>query len=82
MIAQAADRQVKVIERAFTVEESKAAREAFITSTTSFVMPVTSIDGAAIGDVKPGAVARALIDAYRDHMAACRTSRRILPRPG
>jgi D-alanine transaminase len=67
---QASERQIKVIERPFTIAEAKAAREAFITSTTSFVMPVTSIDGTPIGDGKPGKVASGLIDAYREHMAA------------
>ena len=70
VMGQAAERQIRVIERAFTVAEAKAAREAFITSTTSFVMPVVSIDGVAVGDGKPGKVASALIGAYRDHMAA------------
>lgn len=70
VMGQAAERQIRVIERPFTVAEAKAAREAFITSTTSFVMPVVSIDGVAVGDGKPGKVAAALIGAYRDHMAA------------
>ncbi|MBO9195218.1 D-amino-acid transaminase [Rhizobium sp. 16-449-1b] len=43
-----------VEERAFTPEEAKDAAEAFITSATNFVLPVTSIDGQAVGDGKPG----------------------------
>ena len=49
-----------VEERAFTLEEAYAAREAFITSATQIVMPVVSIDGRKIGDGKPGPVATAL----------------------
>jgi D-alanine transaminase len=41
---------VTLEERAFTVEEAKAAREAFITSSSNFVMPVTSIDGQPVGN--------------------------------
>src|SRR5262249_9153760 len=36
---------IEVVERAFTVEEAQAAREAFITSATAGVMPVVRIDG-------------------------------------
>ena len=37
-------------ERAFTVEEAYAAREAFVTSASQIVMPVVSIDGRPIGN--------------------------------
>ena len=47
-------------ERAFTVAEAKAAPEAFLTSTTSFVLPVVAIDGCAIGGGTPGPVTRRL----------------------
>lgn len=64
-IACARELQIKVIERAFTLEEAKAAPEAFYTSATSFVTPVTSIDGVKIGDGKPGPVALRLREAYK-----------------
>ena len=51
-------------ERPFTVEEAKAAREAFLTSTTADVLPVVRIDGAPIGDGKPGPLSRKLRAAY------------------
>jgi D-alanine transaminase len=51
-------------ERAFTLGEACAAREAFETSATQIVMPVVSIDGHTIGDGKPGPVARALRQAF------------------
>jgi D-alanine transaminase len=44
-------------ERTFTVAEAKAAREAFFTSASTFVMPVVSIDGHTIGTGKPGPIA-------------------------
>ncbi|MDE2016180.1 MAG: D-amino-acid transaminase [Hyphomicrobiales bacterium] len=65
----AAGLQLRVEERAFTVEEAKAAREAFYSSATTIVMPVVSIDGAAVGDGKPGPVARRLRAAFRDFAA-------------
>ena len=49
-----------VEERAFTLEEAYAAREAFVTSATQLVMPVVRVDGHVIGDGKPGPVATAL----------------------
>ena len=45
---------VELIERPFTVEEAKAAREAFITSATNIVMPVVKIDDKPIGNGAPG----------------------------
>jgi D-alanine transaminase len=49
-----------VEERAFTLEEAFAAREAFITSASQIVLPVVRIDGRPIGDGRPGPVATAL----------------------
>jgi D-alanine transaminase len=45
---------VELVERVFSVEEAQAAREAFITSATNFVMPVVRIDGKPIGNGAPG----------------------------
>jgi len=45
---------IQLVERPFTVEEAKAAREAFITSATNIVMPVVRIDGKPIGNGAPG----------------------------
>ena len=56
----AAKAQIKVIERAFTLDEMKAAPEAFFTSTTAPIMPITQVDGAAIGKAVPGPVATRL----------------------
>ncbi|MBX2853642.1 MAG: D-amino-acid transaminase [Rhodobacteraceae bacterium] len=60
----AAEIQLRVEERAFTPEEAKAATEAFITSASSFVMPVVQIDGAVIGDGAPGPISRRLRSLY------------------
>lgn len=47
-------------ERAFTVEEAYAAREAFLTSASQIVMPVVRIDGRPVGNGAPGLIATAL----------------------
>jgi D-alanine transaminase len=52
--------KLTVEERAFTLQEAYAAREAFVTSATQLAMPVVSIDGHTIGDGKPGPVVIAL----------------------
>jgi D-alanine transaminase len=49
-----------VEERAFTLDEAYAAREAFVTSATQIAMPVVSIDSHTIGDGKPGPLVTAL----------------------
>jgi D-alanine transaminase len=51
-------------ERAFTVAEATAAREAFVTSASGGVLPVTSIDGQRVGDGKPGAATRRIHGLY------------------
>ena len=51
-------------ERAFTPDEAQAAAECFITSATSFVLPVVRIDGAPVGDGKPGPVTGRLREMY------------------
>lgn len=47
---------LRVEERGFTIEEAKAAKEAFITSATQVVMPVVMIDGATVGNGEPGLI--------------------------
>jgi len=53
-----------VEQRPFTLEEAYAAREAFITSASQVVLPVTRIDGLRIGNGAPGPTALALRRAY------------------
>jgi D-alanine transaminase len=49
-----------VEERPFTVNEAKAAKEAFITSATTIVTPVIRVDSTLIGEGKPGPLVRRL----------------------
>ena len=55
-------------ERRFTIEEARRAREAFVTSATSYVTPVVRIDDSVIGNGKPGSTARALFEVYARYM--------------
>ena len=64
----AREAQMEVEERNFTVDEAKAADEAFVTSASAFVMPVVQIDGAAVGTGKPGQIATRLREIYLDEM--------------
>ncbi len=54
-------------ERAFSVDEAYAAREAFITSASLIVLPVVSIDGRPVGNGAPGLVAAELRRDYHRH---------------
>jgi D-alanine transaminase len=58
------DLQLKIVERPFTLAEARKAKEAFVTSATSFVLPVVRIDGETVGDGKVGATARRLREEY------------------
>jgi D-alanine transaminase len=64
----AREARMKVEERAFTIDEAKAADEAFVTSASAFVMPVVEIDGATVGMGKPGPVTARLREVYLDEM--------------
>ncbi|ATZ93850.1 MULTISPECIES: D-amino-acid transaminase [Dickeya] len=64
LLQLAADHHLTVEERAFTPQEALAAKEAFISSATTFVWPVVEIDGVTIGDGRPGPLARQLRDIY------------------
>ncbi|SFJ29845.1 D-amino-acid transaminase [Jannaschia pohangensis] len=66
VLAYAAEAQMKVEERAFTLAEAQAADEAFITSASTFVMPVVEIDGVPVGSGEPGPVAARLREIYLD----------------
>jgi len=60
------DRDIRVIERPFTVAEAKAAREAFMTAATTVVMPVVQIDDAVVANGNPGSVATGLRARFHD----------------
>ncbi|MFT4728462.1 MAG: D-alanine transaminase [Granulosicoccus sp.] len=53
-----------VLEEPFRIEEAREASEAFITSASTFVMPVVNIDGVALGDGTPGPVSVELRKIY------------------
>lgn len=62
----AREAQMQVEERSFTLDEARDADEAFITSASSFVMPVVEIDGEAVGTGVPGPIAGRLREIYLD----------------
>ncbi len=61
-------------ERAFSVEEAKAAKEAFLTSSTSLVLPITSLDGQPVGNGHPGILTGKLRQVYIDYMQSLKKS--------
>jgi D-alanine transaminase len=62
----ARETQMDVEERNFTIAEAQDADEAFITSASTFVMPVVEIDGAAVGTGAVGPMATRLREIYLD----------------
>ena len=64
----AAEAQMEVEERPFTIAEAQSADEAFSTAASIFVMPVVEIDGTSIGTGKPGPIAIRLREIYLDEM--------------
>ena len=68
LMAELREAGIAFDERGFSVEEMRRAREAFITSATSFVKPITRIDGALVGDGLVGPVVRRLFDIFARHV--------------
>lgn len=64
VLRYAAEAQMQVEERSFSVAEAQGADEAFVTSASAFVMPVVEIDGQAVGTGQVGPVARRLREIY------------------
>ncbi|WP_300071814.1 D-amino-acid transaminase [uncultured Ruegeria sp.] len=66
VLRMAAEAQMEIEERLFTIDEAKEADEAFTTSASAFVMPVVEIDGVQLGDGTPGRIAKRLREIYLD----------------
>ncbi len=68
LLAVMQDAGVAFAERAFSETELRAAQELFITSATSFVKPITTLDGKPVGDGRAGPVARRLFALFAQHV--------------
>ena len=73
VVKLAEERQLRVEERPFSIDEALKAKEAFITSASSFVQAVVSIDGKTVADGKPGPMARRLREIYVEFAKATAT---------
>jgi D-alanine transaminase len=65
-----AEHNIEIEERLFTVEEAYAADEAFLTSASQFVMPITEINGHRVGGGQPGPVTRKLRELFLQEATA------------
>jgi D-alanine transaminase len=61
------DMGIGIDERPFSVAEAYAADEAFLTSTTAFLVPIVRIDDTPIGKGAPGPVSTGLLARYKEH---------------
>jgi D-alanine transaminase len=64
VLCLAQEQGLRVVERSFGLEEARAATEAFLTSTTSWVKPVVQIDDLAIGAGAVGPLTGRLLALY------------------
>jgi D-alanine transaminase len=58
----------------FSLDDMREAREAFLTSATSFVKPIIQVDGRPVGDGKVGPVARRLFALFARHVQGARNA--------
>jgi D-alanine transaminase len=75
------DLGIPVDERPFTLADVASAREAIVTSTSSWVMPVTAVGDHVVGDGKPGPVTRRLQAAYDRHLFGNRAAAGTVAEP-
>jgi branched-chain amino acid aminotransferase len=61
-----AELEIPVTEAPLSLEQLRGADEVFITSTAGGIMPVTKIDGRAVGGGKPGEITARLTALYWD----------------
>jgi len=73
VVKLAEERQLRVEERPFSIDEALKAKEAFITSASSFVQAVVKIDGKPVADGKPGPMTSRLREIYIDFARATAT---------
>lgn len=70
LIDLATEAGFNVSQRPFTVDDAKHAKEAFMTAASALVLPVVAIDGATVGDGKPGPVGMKLRVLYEQNARA------------
>jgi D-alanine transaminase len=63
----AAEAGIRIERRPFTLAEAFAAREAFLTSATTFCIAITEIDGRPVANGHPGEITSALRRSYFDY---------------
>ncbi len=64
LVAMAREGGFRVEERTISVEEALCAREAFVSSASTFILPVVMIDGCRVGNGKPGPTTLRLRELY------------------
>jgi D-alanine transaminase len=74
LIALMAEAGVRFAEQAFSREELREAREAFLTAATTFVRPILGIDGEPVGDGTVGPVSRRLFDLFARYVKGARNA--------
>ena len=68
LLSTAKESGIKIVEKPFKLDDVYSASEAFITSTTKYILPVTKIDGRTIGSGNPGKVTRQLMEKYAHYI--------------
>ena len=64
MLAVAEEQGVRISEERYSLDDVYAAGEAFATGASSYIQPVTQVDGRVIGDGEAGALTLRLRAAY------------------
>ena len=68
LLALLAEEGLRYDETGFSAVELRAAREVFLSSASSFVKPVTRLDGVPVGNGAVGPVTRQLFDMFARHV--------------
>ncbi|WP_417820712.1 D-amino-acid transaminase [Terasakiella sp.] len=68
IIKLAGQKGIEIVEDAFSLDEAKKAKEAFVTSSSACVKPVIQIDDTTIADGKPGLFTQQIAKIYADFL--------------
>lgn len=68
LVAELARAGIAHEEGDFTLDDARRAQEAFLTSATSFVRPITRLDGKVVGEGMVGPVTRRLFELFQHHV--------------
>ncbi|WP_417516742.1 D-amino-acid transaminase [Minwuia sp.] len=65
---------LEIVERPFSVEELRDAREVFLTSASGLALPVVKVDDKVIGNGRPGSISTRIVETFERYVSGADTN--------